>query len=134
MITNASLANIFSIAQEGAQSGSSQSALIALIVGITSAVAAAYSIIRQARGDKAAERAAANSVAAQASQQSFEQIMTTVRFQAEQMILKDKMIHERDEKIDELEVQLADADEELGKSKRDNARLRRLVREHGGTP
>jgi septal ring factor EnvC (AmiA/AmiB activator) len=115
--------------------GSSQTpAIVALMVGITSSIVAAYSMWRQVRGDSAQQKAAATSVATDANKQSFEQVMAMNTKLAERLAVVEKERDTAEAKVDDLEVQLADADDELGKSKRDNARLRRLVREHGGTP
>jgi len=65
--------------------GSQQPAVIALVIGIISAVAAAYNIVQQMRAQKVSEKAAANSAASDASKTSFEQIMATTKWQGEQV-------------------------------------------------
>ena len=97
---------------------SQQPAVIALVIGVISAVAAGFNIVQQIRRDNKAEKNAASSVINDASKMSFEQVMATSRWQGE--------------RLTELQEVLERTEDERDEYKKENQRLRAALESLGG--
>ena len=116
-------------------SGSSQApAVIAITLALVSGAATLFSMFRQNRNDRIANAAVHSTAANEASKQSFEQMMRTVEFQAQQIADQQKSIRDLETRVEELQDQVDDLESNLRHEKRESRRLRNLVIQLGGTP